>query len=158
MEDNQLSAVKLAEKIGIASRNIESNMKKLKEYGILVRKGSPKNGYWEIADKDLERIGDGMYYLIVYAGMILLILASAIAVLTGKTILPRWMFAFHMIIFQILFVLIPDARKLLGAEVSTWDFVLSQGSGNAALCIWMKANAIWARKKQQNSIELHGTS
>lgn len=106
----------------------------------------------------MERIGDGMYYLIAYAGMILLILASAIAVLTGKTILPRWMFAFHMIIFQILFVLIPDARQLLGAEVSTWDFVLSQGSGNAALCIWMKANAIWVRKKQQNSIELHGTS
>ena len=35
MEDNQLSAIKLADRIGIASRNIESNIKKLKEYGIL---------------------------------------------------------------------------------------------------------------------------
>ena len=53
-EDRQLSAVKLAEKIGVASRNIENNIKKLKEYGILIRHGSPKNGYWEIVDKDLQ--------------------------------------------------------------------------------------------------------
>ena len=50
-EDHQLSAVKLAEKIGVASRNIENNIKKLKEYGILKRHGSPKNGYWEIVEK-----------------------------------------------------------------------------------------------------------
>ena len=43
-------------------------------------------------------------------------------------------------------VLIPDIRQALGATVSTWDFVLSQGSGNAALAIWMLANALWARK------------
>ena len=53
-ENPQLSAVKLAEKIGVASRNIENNIKKLKEYGILIRHGSPKNGYWEIVDKDLQ--------------------------------------------------------------------------------------------------------
>ena len=53
-EDHQLSAVKLAEKIGVASRNIENNIKKLKEYGILIRHGSPKSGYWEIVDKDLQ--------------------------------------------------------------------------------------------------------
>ena len=45
LEDNQLSAIKLADRIGIASRNIESNIKKLKELGILIRHGSPKNGY-----------------------------------------------------------------------------------------------------------------
>ena len=48
LEDNQLSAIKLADRIGIASRNIESNIKKLKEVGILIRHGSPKNGYWEV--------------------------------------------------------------------------------------------------------------
>ena len=53
-EDHQLSAVKLAEKIGVVRRNIENNIKKLKEYGILIRHGSPKNGYWEIIDKDLQ--------------------------------------------------------------------------------------------------------
>ena len=54
LEDNQLSAIKLADRIGIASRNIERNIKKLKEYGILIRHGSPKNGYWEIVDKELQ--------------------------------------------------------------------------------------------------------
>ena len=50
-ENPQLSAVKLAEKIGVASRNIENNIKMLKEYGILIRHGSPKNGYWEVVDE-----------------------------------------------------------------------------------------------------------
>ncbi len=48
--DAHLSSVKLAEQIGIASRNVESNIKKLKEQGILIRHGSPKSGYWEIMD------------------------------------------------------------------------------------------------------------
>lgn len=86
-----------------------------------------------------------MYF--AYAGMILLILTSAFAVLTKKTVLPRGMFALHMIVFQIIFVLIPDIRQAIGADISTWDFVLSQGSGNAALCIWMLANAVWAGRQ-----------
>ena len=88
---------------------------------------------------------------IAYAGMVLLILAGAFALLTKKTVLPRWMFAFHMIVFQVIFVLIPDIRQALGADVSTWDFVLSQGSGNAALCIWMLANAFWAGREKKGA-------
>lgn len=53
---------------------------------------------------------------------------------------------FHMLVWQIIFVLIPDLRQLLSAQISTWDFVCSQGSGNASLCIWMAANAIWAER------------
>ena len=87
---------------------------------------------------------------IAYAGMVLLILASAFAVLTKKTILPRWMFALHLVVLQTVLVLIPDIRQALGAGVSTWDFVLSQGSGNAALCAWMIANAVWAGKNKEN--------
>lgn len=94
-----------------------------------------------------DRLMPAMY--IAYAGMILLILTSAFAVLTKKTMLPRRMFMFHMIVFQIIFVLIPDIRQALGASVSTWDFVLSQGSGNAALCIWMIANAVWAGRQMK---------
>lgn len=45
------------------------------------------------------------------------------------------MFAVHMLMFQVVLILIPDLRQALGAEISTWDFVLSQGSGNAALCL-----------------------
>lgn len=95
--------------------------------------------------------------LIAYAGMILLILVSAFAVLTKKTVLPRGMFAVHMIFFQIVFVLIPDIRQAFGADISTWDFVLSQGSGNAALCIWMLANARLGRQKNEDSrVKLRG--
>ncbi len=94
-----------------------------------------------------SRLMPSMYFS--YVGMILLILASAFAVLTKKTVLPRWMFAVHMIVFQLVFVLIPDIRQALGAEISTWDFVLSQGSGNAALCIWMLANAVWASRQKK---------
>ena len=97
-----------------------------------------------------SRLMPAMY--LAYAGMILLILASAFAVLTKKTVLPRGMFAVHMIVFQIVFVLIPDIRQALGAEISTWDFVLSQGSGNAALCLWMLANAIWAGRQKTAEI------
>ena len=86
-----------------------------------------------------------------YAGMILLILSSAFALLTRRTILPRRMLVFHMLTWQLVFMLIPDVRQALGAEVSTWDFVLSQGSGNAALLIWMAANAVWARKGGQQA-------
>ena len=68
MENNQLSAVKLVEKIGIASRNIESHIKKLKELGILVRHGSPKNGYWEIVE-DKEEVG----FVVSYPDLLLFI-------------------------------------------------------------------------------------
>ena len=87
---------------------------------------------------------------IAYAGLALMIGTSLFAVATKKTVLPRWMTALHIVVFQLIFVAIPDIRQALGMEISTWDFVLSQGSTNAALCIWMLANAIWAgwqRKK-----------
>ena len=85
-----------------------------------------------------------------YAGMFLLILGGVYALLTGKTYLPKYMTVFHLIVWQIVFALIPDLRQLWGAGVSTWDFVLSQCSGNAALFIWMTANAVWAGKGQKN--------
>ena len=94
-----------------------------------------------------DRLMPAMF--IAYAGMVLMIFTGAFAVLTKKTILPRRMFAFHMIVFQIVLVLIPDVRQALGADISTWDFVLSQGSGNAALCIWMLANAAWAGQQMK---------
>ena len=89
--------------------------------------------------------------LFAYVGMILMILTSAFAVLTKKTVLPQWMFVFHMIVFQIVFVVIPDIRQAFGAEISTWDFVLSQGSGNGALCIWMIVNSIWAGRQAKKA-------
>lgn len=102
-----------------------------------------------------ERIIPAMYF--AYAGMVLLIMPNAFALLTKKTVMPRKMFALHMIVFQIIFVLIPDIRQAFGAEVSTWDFIFSQGSGNAALCIWMLVNALWAgsqiKKLKEESVK-----
>ena len=47
-ENVQMSGTELAERIGISKRNIETNIKKLKEKGLLVRHGSARAGYWEI--------------------------------------------------------------------------------------------------------------
>ena len=91
---------------------------------------------------------------ISYAGIILMILTSAYALLTKKTIIARKMFIFHMVVFQIIFMIIPDIRQALNMRISTWDFVLSQGSGNAALCIWMLSNAVWANKQMKKEESL----
>ena len=47
-KNNRLSARQMSEQIGIFSRNIENNIRTLKKQGMLIRHGSPKNGYWEI--------------------------------------------------------------------------------------------------------------
>ena len=48
LADGHLSAAKIAEQLELGSRSIEKNIKKLKDYDILVRHGSPKGGYWEV--------------------------------------------------------------------------------------------------------------
>ena len=50
VEEPQLSAAKIAVELSVGSRSIEKNLKRLKEYGALVRHGSPKNGYWEVTE------------------------------------------------------------------------------------------------------------
>ena len=55
--DNELSANKMAIEIGVARRNIEANIRKLKEYGMLIRHGSPKNGYWEVVNSEKPSVG-----------------------------------------------------------------------------------------------------
>ena len=50
----KLSAVKVAQQVGVSGRNVEVNIKKLKERGMLIRCGSPKSGYWKIIDKKLS--------------------------------------------------------------------------------------------------------
>ena len=46
--DSGTTGIALAEQIGISKRNIEANIKKLKEMGVLIRHGSSKGGYWEV--------------------------------------------------------------------------------------------------------------
>ena len=111
------------------------------------------------AEKTMELI-DSQYARIMpallpgYFGLILVIVVDFWAVLTRRTILPRGMVFCHMLVFQLVFVAIPDLRQALGCGVSTWDFVLSQGSGNAALLIWMLENAVWASGKSAGCGEI----
>ena len=57
------------------------------------------------------------------------------------------MFCLHPLVWQIVFIILPDIRQAAGATVSAWDFVLRQDSGNAALLIWMLANTLWAQRQ-----------
>ena len=91
--------------------------------------------------------------ILPYLGMIALILTSFWAVASGRSILPRKMALVHMLVWQIVFAGIPDLRQALGAEISTWDFVLSQGSGNAALLLWMLASALCAKQTVKGGME-----
>ena len=43
------TAAEMAAQISLSSRSIESNIKQLKDKGILVRRGAKKGGYWEIS-------------------------------------------------------------------------------------------------------------
>lgn len=86
---------------------------------------------------------------ISYAGMLLMIIGSIYALLTNKTCLPRRMFVFHMIVWQLVLGIIPDIRQALSAAPSTWDFVISQGLGNLSLAVWMFSNAIWAGRQMR---------
>lgn len=47
-KEPHLTGAALAKQIGLSKRTIETNVKKLKELGVLIRHGSPKSGYWEI--------------------------------------------------------------------------------------------------------------
>ena len=43
-----ISASSIAETMGVTTRAIEKNIKKLRESGILIRHGAARGGYWEI--------------------------------------------------------------------------------------------------------------
>lgn len=106
-------------------------------------------------EEQYTRLMPAMY--ISYAGMFLFALTNFFAVVTKKTALPQKMILFHMLVWQLVLVLIPDIRQLLGAEllgvgISTWDFVVSQSSGNASLFIWLIANAVRAGKQKDTEV------
>jgi predicted HTH transcriptional regulator len=48
LDDPKMTGASLATTIGISKRNIEINIRKLKEIGLLIRHGSNKGGYWEV--------------------------------------------------------------------------------------------------------------
>ena len=51
-QDPKISAAGIAMEIGISSRGVEKQIKKLREAGIIKRNGADKGGYWEIVNLD----------------------------------------------------------------------------------------------------------
>ena len=51
-KDKNISIVRLSKKVRIAPKNIEENIKKLKQKGLIKRVGSARAGYWEIIKKN----------------------------------------------------------------------------------------------------------
>lgn len=49
-ENPHIPIVNLSKKIGITTKNIEVNIKKLKEKGLLRRTGPAKGGHWEVLE------------------------------------------------------------------------------------------------------------
>ena len=49
-ENSKLSAVSLAERIGISAKAVEKHLANLKADGILKRIGPDKGGYWEVIE------------------------------------------------------------------------------------------------------------
>ena len=47
-----ITTTEIADMIGISRRNVEENIRVLREEGILVRRGGRKEGYWEIIPKE----------------------------------------------------------------------------------------------------------
>ena len=47
-ENSKISAKAIAEEIGIAPRNVEANIKLLKQAKIIKRAGTPKGGHWVV--------------------------------------------------------------------------------------------------------------
>jgi len=50
MKNPKISAKKLSELVGISSRKIEENIKRLKEENIIERVGANKGGYWKVLE------------------------------------------------------------------------------------------------------------
>ena len=85
-------------------------------------------------------------YYIVYIPTALLMLTSLISLLAGRTVMKRSMIVFHIITWQLIFVLIPDIRQAMGADISTLDYVFSQASGNTACLIWLVASFVYSKR------------
>jgi len=83
---------------------------------------------------------------ILYIPMIALMLVSLVAVLRGKTNMPKWTVVFHIVTWEILLAGIPDIRQALGLPLTTADYVMSQASGNAACLIWFLACCVFSKK------------
>ena len=91
---------------------------------------------------------DGMLPAIapMYVPMILAFGIHFVMLLAGKTRYPRWMLAFHPVIWNILLAGVPDIAQAMQVPVDTWMSVMSQSSTNSAIMVWCIAAAVYEKK------------
>ena len=82
----------------------------------------------------------------LYVPMLLFFGIHFVMLLVGKTRYPRWMLAFHPVIWNLLLVAVPDIAQAMQVPVGTWMAVMSQSSTNSAIVIWCIAAAVYERK------------
>lgn len=94
---------------------------------------------------------DGMLHAIapMYVPMILAFGIHFVMLLAGKTRYPRWMLAFHPVIWNILLAGVPDIAQAMQVPTATWMSVMSQSSTNTAIVIWCIAAAVYERSHTQ---------
>ena len=85
----------------------------------------------------------------MYIPMLLVFGIHFVMLFAGKTRYPRWMLAFHPVIWNILLAGIPDIAQAMQAPVDTWMSVMSQSSTNTAIVIWCSAAAVYERSHTQ---------
>ena len=81
----------------------------------------------------------------MYVPMLLVFGIHFVMLLAGKTRYPRWMLAFHPVIWNLLLVAVPDIAQAMQVPAATWMSVMSQSSTNTAIVIWCIAAAVYAR-------------
>lgn len=81
----------------------------------------------------------------LYVPMLLFFGIHFVMLLVGKTRYPRWMLAFHPVIWNILLAGVPDIAQAMQVPVDTWMSVMSQSSTNTAIVIWCIAAAVYER-------------
>lgn len=85
----------------------------------------------------------------MYIPMLLVFGIHFVRLFAGKTRYPRWMLAFHPVIWNILLAGIPDIAQAMQMPVATWMSVMSQSSTNTAIVIWCIAAAVYERSHTQ---------
>ena len=85
----------------------------------------------------------------MYVPMLLFFGIHFVMLLVGKTRYPRWMLAFHPVIWNILLAGVPDIAQAMQVPVDTWMSVMSQSSTNTAIVIWCIAAAVYERSHTQ---------
>ena len=78
-------------------------------------------------------------FYVVYPFMLPIFLIQLVMLLRGKTVYSRRMLLFAPVLWVAVCALVPDIRQTLGCELHTFDYVMTQCSGNFAPCLYFLA-------------------